>query len=98
MPSLPEDTARGAQRRANVGRSAPSPEAVQAGTVLLIPCDDCGQLISVRAEFCSYCGARGNLPRLVLPELNKTTSTRASFLSFAALAQKFRLRSLKNRR
>ena len=90
MPSLPEDT-RAVRKR----RSAPSPKTVQPGTVLLIPCDDCGQLISVRAEFCSYCGARGNLPRLVLPELNKTTFAKVSFISFSALAQKL---GLKNRR
>jgi hypothetical protein len=55
-------------------------------------------MISVRAEFCSHCGARGNVPRLVLPELQKTSDPKPSLLSFAGLAQKLGIRRSKRRR
>jgi hypothetical protein len=87
MSSFPEDTARAARKGAKDNPALPD-EVTQTLGVMLIPCEDCGQLISVRAEFCSHCGARGNVPRLVLPGLNKT----ATSLSFAALAQKLGFR------
>jgi hypothetical protein len=79
---------RAAERGDNVSNITPPGESAAPGSIMLIPCDDCGHMISVRAEFCSNCGARGNVPRLILPE-NKTGTP---MLSLASLARKFGLR------
>jgi len=71
MDSTPEDKHIAVEKDVDASRAHRS-DITEPAPVMLIACDDCGELISVRAEFCSHCGARGNVPRLVLPGLSES--------------------------